>query len=159
MASCKQGHIVRKRRRTGGIAHLDVIESFFERAFNSATVAQVLCKFFLLEEIVGQVKKGGWHEEGKTVHTSSAFICNSNTAARRDGLANARSIDLVDVRRTVQIKKRQRYLVLDEVLTDREGTGGGGKMGLAVAMEKREERREEVEERKRYYGGRQRERN
>ena len=32
-------------------------------------------------------------------------------------------------------------------------------MGLAVAMEKREERREEVEERKRYYEGRQRERN
>lgn len=91
--------IFRERRRTGGIAHLDVIESFFERAFNGATVAQVLCKFFLLREIVGQVKKSRWHEERKIVRTSSAFICNSNTAARRDGLAKARSIDLVDVRR------------------------------------------------------------
>lgn len=51
-------------------------------------------------------------------------------------------------------KNGQRYLVLEEVLADREGTGGGREMGLAVAMEKRKERREEVEERKRYYGGR-----
>ena len=37
--------------------------------------------------------------------------------------------------------------MLEEVLADREGTGGGREMGLVVAMEKRKERREEVEER------------
>ena len=36
--------------------------------------------------------------------------------------------------------------MLEEVLADREGTGGGREMGLVVAMEKKE-RREDVEER------------
>ena len=40
----------------GGIAHLNVSEGFFERAFNRATIAQILCKFFLLWEIVGWSK-------------------------------------------------------------------------------------------------------
>jgi hypothetical protein len=42
-----------------------------------------------------------WHKERKIVRTSRAFICNSNTAARRDVLVNTRSSDLVDIRRGV----------------------------------------------------------
>lgn len=52
-ASLSAGEVFREKRRTGGITHLDVIESFLERALNCTTIAQVLCEFFLLWEIVG----------------------------------------------------------------------------------------------------------
>ena len=39
------------------------------------------------------------------VRTSRALICNSDTAARRDVLANTSSSDLADVRRSVRFRK------------------------------------------------------
>ena len=84
-----------------------------------------------------------WHKGRKIARTSRAFICNSNTAARRDVLVNTRSSDLVDIRRGFRAGKGgYRYLVLVEVQTDKvSGTGGGGERGLAADMAGEEERK------------------